>query len=71
MKQQDYYLATSLLFLVIFVVHAFRIAYAWTADIGEWSVPMWMSWAALIVTGSFLYFGLRLGGFIGKSSGRR
>ncbi|MBI1999132.1 MAG: hypothetical protein HYS74_00560 [Parcubacteria group bacterium] len=71
MKQQDYYLATSLIFLAVFVLHAFRVTNEWPAVIGGFDVPLWMSWAALIVSGSFLYFGLRLGGFIGRSSGRR
>ena len=28
--------------------------------IGDWSVPMWFSWIALVVAGGLAFFGLRL-----------
>jgi hypothetical protein len=32
----------------------------WTVDIGDWSVPMWLSWIGLIVAGGLAFFGFRL-----------
>ena len=28
--------------------------------IGDWSVPMWVSWIGLVVAGGLAFFGLRL-----------
>jgi type VI protein secretion system component VasF len=37
-----------------------RIIFGWSAMLGSWSVPMWLSWAALIVLGALAYFGFSL-----------
>ena len=37
-----------------------RIIFDWSAMLGSWSVPMWLSWVALIVTGALAYFGFSL-----------
>jgi hypothetical protein len=28
--------------------------------IGDWSVPMWVSWIGLVIAGGLAFFGLRL-----------
>jgi hypothetical protein len=38
-----------------------RIFAEWTLIIGDWSVPKWVSWVALIVAGGLALLGLRLG----------
>jgi hypothetical protein len=38
-----------------------RIFAEWTVIIGDWSVPKWVSWVALIVAGGLALLGLRLG----------
>jgi len=32
----------------------------WTVIIGDWSIPMWASWIALVVAGGLALLGLRL-----------
>ena len=40
------------IFGVVALVHAFRLAYGWPAQIGTWSVPLWISWAGLLAPGA-------------------
>jgi hypothetical protein len=37
-----------------------RIVFGWSAVIGGWSVPMWLSWVGIIVAGALAYFGFSL-----------
>jgi len=37
-----------------------RIFFGWPAVIGGWTVPMWLSWIGLVVTGGMSYFGISL-----------
>jgi len=59
MKQTTYFLTVCIIFSVIAVLHLLRIVYGWEAMIGGWSVPMWLSWAAVVVAGYLTYTGLR------------
>jgi hypothetical protein len=45
---------------LIALLHLVRIIFGWSAMLGSWSVPMWLSWVALIVTGALAYFGFSL-----------
>jgi hypothetical protein len=40
--------------------HLVRIYMGWPVMIGDWSVPMWLSWIGLIVAGGLAFFGLSL-----------
>jgi hypothetical protein len=42
------------------VVPLVRIFAEWTIIIGDWSIPMWVSWIALVVAGGLALLGLRL-----------
>jgi hypothetical protein len=57
MTRKTYFLATALLFSIICLVQLARIVFGWEAVIGGWSVPMWVSWIAVIVTAALAYFG--------------
>ena len=48
-----------MLFLVIALVHLLRIVFGWPAQLAGWSVPLWLSWLALVVTGALAWFGFR------------
>jgi TRAP-type C4-dicarboxylate transport system permease small subunit len=48
---------SATLFLVIGIVHLLRIIFGWQAEIGGLSIPFWVSWLALPVTGALAYFG--------------
>lgn len=47
MEKKTYLSAAGTIFAIIAVLHLGRIFYGWSAEIGGWEVPMWLSWAAL------------------------
>jgi hypothetical protein len=40
--------------------HLLRILMGWPIVIDNWTVPMWLSWIALVIAGGLSYFGLSL-----------
>lgn len=60
MTPRRYHILTAAVFAVVGLLHLARIALGWQAVLGGWSVPMWLSWAALLVSGSLAWWGLRL-----------
>ena len=60
MTQRTFSKVAGVIFLLIAILHALRLAYGWPAVIGGWAVPMWLSWAALIIAGYLAYQGFRL-----------
>jgi hypothetical protein len=36
------------------------LIFGWRATVGGWSVPMWLSWVAVVVTGGFSLAGQSL-----------
>lgn len=60
MAVKTYLSISGLIFLVIAVLHALRIAYGWEAMLGGWEVPMWLSWVALVVSGYLSWNARRL-----------
>jgi hypothetical protein len=61
MNRKSYFVITAIVFSVIGLVHVLRIVLGWAATIGGWSVPMWPSWLALIVSAVFAYYGFAYG----------
>jgi hypothetical protein len=61
MEQRAFVIVAGVIFALVALIHLIRICLGWPAVIGDWSVPMWVSWIALIVAGGLAYFGLRLG----------
>ena len=66
MSLKDHAIVSSVIFLIVFVLHALRIYFNWGAMVGGWEVPMWFSWLAVVLTGYLAYTGFSVGGFIGK-----
>lgn len=60
MQQKTYLTTAAVIFLIIAVLHLLRVLLSWSAIIGGWQVPMWLSWAALIVAGYLAYAGFKL-----------
>ncbi|MDO8622102.1 MAG: hypothetical protein Q7R80_02630 [bacterium] len=58
MNDRTYARFTGAIFLIIAVLHLARIVYRWGAVIGGWAVPMWLSWAALVVAAYLAWWGL-------------
>ena len=61
MDQKIFTIVAGAIFALVALVHVLRILMGWPAVIGDWTVPMWVSWIGLVVTGGLSYFGLSLG----------
>ena len=48
---RSYLLISGLLFAAMTLLHLLRLVYGWPAQIGAWTVPLWVSWLGLIVAG--------------------
>jgi hypothetical protein len=59
MNQKTFSIVAGVIFAVVALVHLVRIYMDWPIVIGDWSVPMWVSWIALVVAGGLAYLGLR------------
>ena len=57
LNRKTYMTITATLFLVMAIVHLLRIILGWQVEIGGLSIPLWVSWLALFVTGALAYFG--------------
>lgn len=62
--KKTYFLTTAIIFLIITVLHILRLVLGWNAVIGEWEVPFWLSWIALVLAGYLSYTGLKFSGKI-------
>lgn len=59
MSQQLYIIITVVIFLVISVMHIFRLVLGWKATLNNSPVPIWLSWVAIPIFGFLTYQGLR------------
>jgi hypothetical protein len=57
MNHKTYANVTAALFLAISIMHLLRIMFGWEAQIGGLTIPLWVSWLALPITGTIAYFG--------------
>src|SRR5437660_908954 len=60
MDQKTFSVVAGVIFALVALAHLSRIYMGWSAVIGSWTAPMWVSWIGLIVAGGLSYFGLRL-----------
>lgn len=51
MKKQSFYYIVSGVFFLIAVFHLARVMNEWKAVMGGVEIPMWVSWAAVIIAG--------------------
>ena len=49
----------GVIFAVVALFHLVRIFMEWTVIIRDWSIPMWVSWIAVVVAGGLALLGLR------------
>jgi hypothetical protein len=61
MSQKTFVGVAGVVFLLVALLHLLRLLLGWDAVIGGWSVPHWVSWAALAVSGYLAYTAFRLG----------
>lgn len=60
MNQKTFYNITLIVFLLIALLHALRLVYGWSAVIGGWEVPMWLSGLAIVLAGYLAYNAFKL-----------
>jgi protein-S-isoprenylcysteine O-methyltransferase Ste14 len=58
MDQKTFSIAAGGIFAVVALFHLVRIYMGWPVMIGDWSVPMWLSWIGLIIAGGLAFFGM-------------
>lgn len=60
MPQKVYIAVSGVIFDLVFLFHLLRIIFGWRAAIGEFEVPMWISWVSLAVAGYLAISAYRL-----------
>ena len=60
MTEKTFSTIAAAIFGVVAVVHLVRILLGWSIVIEGWTVPMWVSWVGLIVSGALSYYGAKL-----------
>ena len=60
MDQKTFVLLAGVVFAIVALAHLLRIFMDWPIVIDTWTVPMWLSWIALVIAGGLGFFGLRL-----------
>ncbi len=60
MDQKTFTLIAGVIFAIVALAHLLRIYMGWAIMIADWTVPIWVSWIALVVAGGLSYFGLSL-----------
>jgi len=60
MSQKTFCVIAGLIFLIVAIGHAMRLAFRWEAMMGGWVVPMGVSWVGVFVAGFLAFEGLKL-----------
>jgi hypothetical protein len=50
MSTKIYLTVTGIIFAIVAILHLLRLIYLWPVQIGTFSMPIWLSCAALLVT---------------------
>ena len=58
MSEKTFVAVAAVIFGLVALLHLFRIVMGWSIVIDAWTVPMWLSWIALVVAGALSYFGM-------------
>ena len=60
MTQRTFFLITSILFLLVALLHGIRLLQGWQVTIGGAVVPLWVSGIGLAISGFLAYEGFLL-----------
>ncbi len=60
MSQRSFLLVSAIVFTLVFLLHVLRLVYGWSATIAGWTVPIWVSWIGVVVSGFLALEGFRL-----------
>jgi hypothetical protein len=53
---------TGFIFGVVTLGHALRLIMHWPVQLAGWTVPMWLSWVAIVIAGSLCVWAFSLTG---------
>lgn len=53
---------TGFIFGIVTLGHALRLILHWPVQLAAWTVPMWLSWVAIVVAGVLCIWSFRLAG---------
>jgi hypothetical protein len=60
MNQKTFNTIAAAIFAVVALAHLLRIMMGWPVIVGQWTVPMWVSWIGCVVAGGLGCFALNL-----------
>ena len=60
MSQKTFSTVVGVIFAVIAVLHLLRAVLGWQAVIGSFTIPMWLSWVAVVVSAFLAYSAFKL-----------
>ena len=60
MSQKTFSVVVGLIFLLIAIMHGLRLAFRSEVVLNGWSVPMWVSAVAIVITAYLAFEGLKL-----------
>jgi hypothetical protein len=60
MNLKNFTLLAGVIFAIVALAHLLRVFMGWPIVIDNWTVPMWLSWIALVFAGGLSYFGFGL-----------
>ena len=58
MKPISFAHIAGIIFAIVAVAHAARIAFGWPLMVNTWIIPMWVSWLGLIIAAVLAGWGL-------------
>jgi len=61
MSSKGYFLISGVIFAIVALAHLLRVTQGWDIIVAGKVIPMWISWAGLVITAILAYFGLQLG----------
>jgi hypothetical protein len=56
---KNYISVASAVFTVVGLAHLLRALFRWPAEVAGASIPVWISWAAVVIAGSLAFYGWR------------
>ena len=57
---RSYIVVSALVFGVVTLLHVLRLALGWPAQIGDWTIPLWISAVGVAIAGALSAWGFRL-----------
>lgn len=59
MRQKTYLQTVATIFMVIAIVHAFRLLNGWHIQISNTVIPLWVSWVGMVAGATLAYYGFK------------